>query len=308
MRFGWTAAAGALLAAGCSVTVSGAGRAVTQGATPAPVTTPVPSSSTPAASDTASRPASAPSSGRAPVTSTCPAVFFGVPGSGQGLQHPPPRGVPAGVSASDAHAYGTAVGLVKTVLVKIAGSGLGASHAIDYPATALRNWFGSGGQTTNLDSSEAQGTRALVNAITASEQGSCLGRPVLLAGYSQGAEVVIRAVNALAPEQRVGVVVAMFGNPSYEPGQTGDYPGTVNARGVRPSFTGVGYALPLDVRARTIDICAPGDPVCGMSPAAQTDAERLAYLIRNANTHATAYAFDHPRYATIAAQFLWQHR
>jgi hypothetical protein len=242
------------------------------------------------------------------VTSTCPAVFFGVPGSGQGLQHPAPRGVPAGVSAADAHAYGSAVGLVKTVLVKIAGSRLAASHAIDYPATALQQWFGTGGQTTNLDSSEAQGTGVLVDAITAAEQGSCLGRPVLLAGYSQGAEVVIRAVNALSPEQRAGVVVTLFGNPSYEPGQAGDYPGTVNARGVRPSFTGAGYSLPLDVRARTIDICAPGDPVCGMSPAAQTDADRLTYLIQHANTHATAYAFDHPRYAKLAAQFLWQHR
>jgi hypothetical protein len=235
-------------------------------------------------------------------------VFFGVPGSGQGLRHPPPSALPAGVSRTVAHAYGTAIGLVRTLLGKQAGSRLAAAHAIDYPATALQNWFGTGGQPTNLDASEAQGTRTLLNAITSAEQGSCVGRPVLLAGYSQGAEVVIRAVNALSPDQRVGVVVALFGNPSYEPGQTGDYPGTVIARGVRPSFTGTGYALPLDVRARTIDVCASGDPVCAMNPAARTDGDRLGYLIRHAGTHASAYAFDHPRYAELAARFLWQHR
>jgi hypothetical protein len=67
----------------------------------------------------------------------------------------------------------------------------------------------------------------------------------------------------------------------------------VNARGVRPSFTGVGYALPLDVRARTIDICAPGDPVCDMSPTVHTPNEQLAYLLTHSAAHVYAYAFGH---------------
>ena len=321
MRLGAVAVAGGVLLAGCATTVPGAGQVV-PGSSPAVATppaisgsastsAPVPPSArartSTSAAGSARPPAGIPSS-RAQVTSTCAPVFFGVPGSGQGLEHPPPVGVPSGVSRTDAHAYGTAIGLVKTLLVKLAGHRLASTHAIDYPATALQKWFSSDGRPTNLDASEARGTSTLVNQITAAEQGRCAGRPVLLAGYSQGAEVVIRAVNALAPSQRAGVVVALFGNPSYEPGQAGDYPGNVPGRGVRPSLTGSGYSLPLDVRGRTIDICAPGDPVCGMSPAAHTDADKLAYLVGNANVHARAYAFDHPSYANRAAHYLWQHR
>jgi hypothetical protein len=212
------------------------------------------------------------------------------------------------VTRPDARRYGTAIGLVKTDLATLAHHRLATTQAIDYPATGLPNWVGPGGLTQNLDASEAQGVVALLDAITSSERGSCLGRPVLLAGYSQGAEVVILAVNALTPAQRTRVTVALFGNPSYEPGEVGDYPGTTRARGVRPAFTGAGYSLPADVRARTLDICAAGDPVCGMSPAARTLSDKLGYLLRNADIHASAYAFGRADYAKLAAQFLWRHR
>jgi hypothetical protein len=310
MRYAWLAAT-ALFAAGCSSVLAGAGQAVpaaaprtTHSATPtAPSRAPI---TAPAGAPTSSaNPAPEPA---APVRSTCAPAFFGVAGSGQGPQNPAPRAVARGVSRVDAHAYGTAVGLVKTDLVELAGGKLAATQAIDYPATGLPDWVGAGGLTANLDASEAQGTRALVAAIRSAERGACLGRAVLLAGYSQGAEVVIRAVDALPPQQRAGVAVVLFGNPSYRPGLAGDYPGTVQAGGLRRSITGTGYALPTAVRARTLDICAPGDPVCGMSPAARTLPAQLSYLTQNAYIHGSAYAFGSAGYPRLAAQFLWQHR
>jgi hypothetical protein len=267
MRFGRVAAVAVLLAAGCSATVSGTGQ----------------------------------------VGAACAPVFFGVAGSGQGVENPPPAGRPAGVSEADADQYGTAIGLLKTDLVRRAAGRLAATEAIDYPAISIEHYAGAAGLTGNLDLSEGIGVRNLARAIMASERGRCLGRPVLLAGYSQGAEVVIRAVNALTPQQRSGVAVAMFGNPSYQPGVLGDYPGGTVARGIRPSFRGVAYALPADVRARTLDVCAPGDPVCGMDPRRTTIIGKLAYIIDNANVHITAYAFGSAGYAAKAAAFLWRY-
>ena len=229
-------------------------------------------------------------------------------GSGQGPQHPQPSTAPGGVSAADLQAYGTAVGLTKTLLVKLAGSRLAATQAIDYPASGVPNWVSVDVFTAQLEASEVAGTRALVRAIRAAEQGGCQGRPVLLAGYSQGAEVVIRAVDALSPQQRSGVAVALFGNPSYEPHVAGDYPTSVRGRGLRPSVTGSAFTLPADVRARTLDICAPGDPVCAMAPGATTASAKLTYLQRHAYIHAGAYAFGTAGYAKLAAQFLWRHR
>lgn len=267
MRFGRALAAAALLVAGCSSSVSGSGQ----------------------------------------VGSACAPVFFGVAGSGQGPQNPPPTNVPAGVSQSDADQYGTAIGLLKTDLVRLAGGQLGASAAIDYPAIPVQRYVGSAGLTGDLDLSEAIGVRALARAIVRSERGRCLGRPVLLAGYSQGAEVVTEAVLALSQAQRAGVAVALFGNPSYQPGVPGDYPGDTLARGIRPSFRGVAYSLPADVRARTIDICAPGDPVCGVDPTRSTAIGKIAYIIDNANIHVTAYAFGAAGYPERAAAFLWHY-
>lgn len=311
VQFGWIATAG-LIVAGCSSIVTGAGQPL-----------PVPTTAAAHVSSTGPSPAHTPShtrsvstrsasATRAAVTtvtptSTCAPVFFGVAGSGQGPQHPLSGARPAGVSGTDAHSYGTAVALLKTNLVKLANYQL-TTRPISYPAVSLPKWFGPDGQPTGLDASEATGALALATKIRSAEQGSCLGRTVLLAGYSQGAEVVIRAVNALNTAQRAHISVVLFGNPSYRPGITGDYPGTVSASGVRWSLSKTGFSLPDGVRARTLDICAPGDPVCGMSPAAKTQAAVLDYLTKNADTHALAYAFGDANYANLGAQFLWRHR
>ena len=244
--------------------------------------------------------------GRQPTT--CRAVFFGVPGSGQGPHNPAPPVRPDGVSVADARRYGTTVALLKTELTQLAGRNLAQASAVDYPAIPVDRYLGLGGLRPDLDISEAAGVRRLVARIRAADRGSCRGRPVLLAGYSQGAEVVARAVSALRPAERRPVAVALFGNPSYQPGIAGDYPGHTRAAGVRPTFRHTAYTLPPDVRTRTIDVCAPGDPVCGVDPSVRTFFGQVAWVLDHVKIHETAYAFGTAGYPEAAAKFLWAHR
>jgi cutinase len=65
---------------------------------------------------------------------------------------------------------------------------------------------------------------------------SCPNTRIVLGGYSLGAEVVDRAMWGGLPDQHIAAV-ALFGNGS---------------RRIAPAFVG-----------KTIDQCAPGDPVCG---------------------------------------------
>lgn len=268
MRWRRAGLAAALLAAGCTTSVAGTGR----------------------------------------LAPTCPAVFFGVAGSGQGVHNPAPAAVPPGVSAGDALRYGTTVGLLKADLARVAGRRLARAEAVDYPAVPVSQYIGPDGLTADLDASEAQGVRSLVAGIRAATTGACATRPVLLSGYSQGAEVVVRAVSALSPDRRGHVAVALFGNPSYQPGLVGDYPGHTAAAGLRPTFRHTAFTLPPDVRARTLDVCAPGDPVCGVDPALHTVLGRVAWVLHHVDVHEDAYAFGAAGYARTAAEFLWQHR
>ncbi len=244
--------------------------------------------------------------GQAP--STCDPVFFGVAGSGQGAQNPPPDVLPDGVGQDDANRYGTTVGLLKTELAALAGTGLASATPVDYPAIPVQRYIGPGGLTADLDTSEAQGVTALDAAIRESYRGGCEARPVLLSGYSQGAEVVVEAVDALTVREQASVSVALFGNPSYRPGVAGDYPGATAASGIRPAFRNVAFQLPADVRRRTIDICAPGDPVCGVDPSRTSVIGKVEYVLAHAKIHVEAYAFGTEGYTETAAQFLWQHR
>ncbi len=239
----------------------------------------------------------------------CGPVFFGVPGSGQGVLNPAPSGRPAGISADDARRYGTSIARVKNVLMAAAGPGVVAARALSYPAISTDKYLGITGLSHALEVSEKQGVTALVRAIHSTYRGGCRERPVLLAGYSQGAEVVVRTVRALPPAQRRHVTVALLGNPSFRPKLPGDYPRGLRASGLRPNFEdGQAYLLPAEVRARTIDVCAPGDSICGVDPDAVTLLGRLVYVLRHTRTHARAYAHDEHGYATAAGRFLWRHR
>jgi Cutinase len=235
-------------------------------------------------------------SGRGRQVAICAPVLFGVPGSGQGAQNPAPVDLPDGLTQADADRYGTTIGLLKTDLARLAGKQLASASPIDYPATPIRDYIGPTGLLADLDTSEAQGVATLVTAIHDSYRDGCTARPVLVGGYSQGAEVVIRAVSMLTAAQRAGVTVALFGNPSHEP------------NGLRPSFRHSAYELPADVRSRTIDLCAPGDPVCRVDPARTSRVGKVEFVLTHFRIHMRAYAFGTAGYVERAARFLWQHR
>jgi hypothetical protein len=224
------------------------------------------------------------------------------------MQNPPPARRPGWVSRADANRYGTTVGLLKTQLATVAGPRLASATAINYPATPLSWRTGPGELIVDLGASERKGVTALVTAINRSYRNGCAARPVLLTGYSQGAEVVIRAVNRLSPREQAGVSVALLGNPSYRPNQPGDFPGGTPATGVRPALQHDAYRLPAGVRARTIDICAPGDAICGVDPTRSSFLDKINYVLTHTGVHSEAYAFGRRGYVQRAARFLWAHR
>jgi hypothetical protein len=197
------------------------------------------------------------------------------------------------------------VAQVKTALQRLAGRRLAHAHWVTYPAAAAPDWATLAG-LTGLAASEALGTRRLLAAIRHSYRNGCGARPVLLAGYSQGAEVVTAAVDRLpAPRQR-SVTVALLGNPSFEPGVRGDVPRNSTESGVRPTFLGgSAITLPASVRRRTIDICAPGDPVCGVAHEVGGTLGEIAYVLQHLPRHTSGYGAS---YAARAARYLWRHR
>jgi hypothetical protein len=194
-----------------------------------------------------------------------------------------------------------------------AGQKLRNSAILSYPAvqwykyvkpSLSLNW-------NNLGKSEATGEKNLLAEINtdraAATKAGCPNAPILLAGYSQGAEVVVRTVDALPQAVRNTVSVALLGNPSFSPGAAGDLdlntsPGL---RGIRPSFAlGQKYTLTSDVLKRTIDICAASDPICAYhvsevpALATGTSAHYHYVILTHNGTTLTDYA----------ANSLWAHR
>jgi cutinase len=117
-----------------------------------------------------------------------------------------------------------------------------SSHAVDFPASLAPG-------------SASIGNRELVDHVT-DQAAACPEQRFILVGYSQGANVVDNSIGVSSAgaavggrivaeipaevEPRVGAVL-LFGNP---------------IRAIGRSVTGV-------FEDRTLDICAPGDPVCG---------------------------------------------
>ena len=205
----------------------------------------------------------------------------------------------------DARNFGPVIARVKIDLQQLAGPRLARASAVDYPATTAVHWVSLNG-LSGLAASEAVGARHLVAAIRRTYRLGCGARPVLLAGFSQGAEVVAEAVRHLPTRRQRSVTVALLGNPSYEPGIPGDDPHGGTEAGVRPTFlSGSTVTLPSGVRRRTIDICAAGDPVCGVAHEVGGLLGEIAYVMRHLSVHDSAYG---PAYAAQAARFLWRHR
>jgi hypothetical protein len=233
----------------------------------------------------------------ASAVGACSPSYIGVPGSGQSSS-----------SSKEMSRVGS------LVAAKATNAGLALRHNVNlsYPAVAWYryiapslslNWNG-------LGKSEATGEASLIQLINSyrgqASAAGCASAPILLAGYSQGAEVVIRTVDALPAATRKTIAVALLGNPSFTPGRAGDYnQNKATYRGIRPSLVaGQRYNTVSDVLPRTIDICAPSDPICAFHKS-----ELLGLADgRSAHYHYTTLTTGGITLTQRAANSLWAHK
>ncbi|MDT4941942.1 MAG: cutinase, partial [Pseudonocardiales bacterium] len=210
---------------------------------------------------------------------TCQPAFIGVPGSGQ-------RGFSREMNVI-AHDVQTRAGLTPVA----------TTQNLDYPAIP---WYSYVPLWRHLESSEQTGVTNLLAEIGRYRANGCGQRPIMLAGYSQGAEVVIRAVNQLGAAARATLTIGLLGNPSFTPERRGDVDYNTAGQGIRPSMLQGRHRLPLDVLPKTIDICAKGDPICAFRPAVWT--QQAAALIDGRSAH---YRYAGLGYAADVAKFIW---
>jgi cutinase len=118
---------------------------------------------------------------------------------------------------------------------KVPGRSVGV-YGVNYPATD---------DFVRSESAGAGDARAHVQSTIA----NCPNTKIVLAGYSQGAAVIDTVTEELPPEVASHVAaVAVFGNPRSNLART-------LGRGQLPEIS------PL-YRPKTIDLCAPDDPIC----------------------------------------------
>ena len=141
------------------------------------------------------------------------------------------------------------------------------AEAVDYPAVAVPadgDLLGWAGFMNSVDA----GTAAL-GAQYASFAQRCPATKVVLAGYSQGAMVVHRNLQALADNPNVAAAL-LIADGDRLPGDNVFSMGSVTAapdkgKGVAQDWPILAHApakLPLAIGSRTISVCDLGDAVC----------------------------------------------
>ena len=182
--------------------------------------------------------------------SACPSVqFYGVRGSGE--------------TTSDGDGYGTTVQEFEQTLATLV-PGLSATP-IDYPAVSV-GYTGAFYYKNTYKNSVAAGENALQTALIVFWS-KCPGSYVMLAGYSQGAQVAGDVADTLTKTQRAHIAaVVLFGDPRFNPRQT-----QVNVPGLgyNPKLEGIYQfankqmrQVPADLVPRVHSYCLQGDPIC----------------------------------------------
>jgi pimeloyl-ACP methyl ester carboxylesterase len=130
-----------------------------------------------------------------------PLVFFGVRGSGE--------------TAKDYYGYGQIISSMRNYLQDLV-PGMG-SEPVNYPAIAVR--WPDPRYKVAYGNSVSHGV-ANVMAIYATLRSWCPRTPLVLAGYSQGADVAYRVSSRLPKAARSRVIIAAFGDPHFNPAQS----------------------------------------------------------------------------------------
>ncbi|HEY1619100.1 MAG TPA: cutinase family protein [Streptosporangiaceae bacterium] len=190
-----------------------------------------------------------------------PAVFYGVKGSAENSS-----------SASMGPTISTLASLLKTDL---AGSVRMTVVPVSYPAvSALAAIDGGLFNGTNYQASRDKGVAAL-SSLVIGQLVKCPDTRLVLAGYSQGADVVGKYLASGLPSLVTSHIagVAMLGDPRFNPASTSIDAGSFNPKygpifGKFPLLPAEHHAegrrklLPAALRGATISVCDKGDMIC----------------------------------------------
>ena len=157
--------------------------------------------------------------------------------------------------------YGETVGMFRSLMI-INRPGI-KTDAIDYPAIAVNpaSFTYSGDYVDSVE----RGVEALTEQVRKFIK-KCPRTYLLLAGYSQGAEVVGIAYTRFTEYERHRIAsVTLFGDPRFNPSQVG-----VNQGDTTPGLGGIDVSILGDLRAwtptgwssRVQSYCTDGDPIC----------------------------------------------
>jgi hypothetical protein len=179
------------------------------------------------------------------------------------------------------------------------------AEAVDYPAKAVPadgDLLGWAGFMSSVDA----GTAAL-GAQYASFAQRCPASKVVLAGYSQGAMVVHRNLQALADSPNVAAAL-LVADGDRLPGDNVITMGSVSAtpgkgKGVAQDWPILAHApakLPLTIGSRTISVCDRGDAVCDYdSDSEQVTPAAIATHTSYARSTSGGYAWTTPIYQLL---------
>lgn len=221
--------------------------------------------------------------GSIPVTVACASQPSGPSGSSAGC--PPLKFF--GVRGSGEHrGYGSTIGPEEQELKKSLHAM--AEDAINYPAIDVpipdviryaysiinANAIGVAIAQYELDvyhsaynNSVTAGVGSLLGAYNAYQR-SCPGGPAVFAGYSQGADVVAQAYSALPAAKQRSVLVTLFGDPHFNPGER-----TIDQGNFNPSYKAILVSIWGDAphsfstadNGTVRSWCLKGDAVCNFT-------------------------------------------
>lgn len=179
------------------------------------------------------------------------------------------------------------------------------SEAVIYPATPVPaddSILGWAGFISSVDA----GTAALANQYH-SFVARCPASKVVLAGYSQGAMVVHRNLQALAPSPNLAAALLIADGDRLPTDATINV-GSVTAvpgagKGVAQDWPILAHApapLPLNIAARTVSVCDLGDAVCDYDPEAEEiTATAVAVHTSYATSAEGGYSWTAPLYQLL---------